>query len=153
MGNFEEGERSGKDVLLLVGVAKSFGNKAFFQSRSGGILSGTCGLLGRNGCGKTTLLPYDTGRAPGRRREHPCGRQRQNRLSAAAGAFPGRMCPYWRPFGMDWLSGEGKAREELSRYLLPVKVFLKGGKSVRRREKPTLSGQVDADRGVHSRRK
>lgn len=28
---FEEGERSGKDVLLLEGVAKSFGNKKLFS--------------------------------------------------------------------------------------------------------------------------
>lgn len=52
-----EGERSGKEVLVLKGVSKALGGKLLLQPFDWALFSGQrIGLLGPNGAGKTTLI-------------------------------------------------------------------------------------------------
>lgn len=52
-----EGERSGKEVMVLKGVSKSFGERQLLQPFDWTLFYGQrIGLLGPNGAGKTTLI-------------------------------------------------------------------------------------------------
>ncbi|HEX8907673.1 MAG TPA: ABC-F family ATP-binding cassette domain-containing protein [Anaeromyxobacteraceae bacterium] len=54
---FAEAPRSGKEVVRLEGVGKSFGDKLVYRGLSGQVLRGErVGIIGPNGAGKTTLL-------------------------------------------------------------------------------------------------
>lgn len=55
--SFEANDRSGKDVLFLDEVGKSFGDKRLFQTISMEVyFKEHIALIGKNGCGKSTLL-------------------------------------------------------------------------------------------------
>ncbi len=55
--SFEANDRSGKDVLVLDEVGKSFGEKTLFQAISMEVyFREHIALIGKNGCGKSTLL-------------------------------------------------------------------------------------------------
>lgn len=115
---FEEGERSGKDVLLLEGIAKSFGEKKLFSNLDLEVyFQEHVALLGRNGCGKTTLLRMILGDLPADAGSIRVG------ASARIGYLPQQVhfsredLSVLEAFREGLVIGEGKAREELSRYL------------------------------------
>src|SRR5262249_52988041 len=59
---FPEVARSGRDVIRLEGVAKSFGDKVVYRSVSGTVQRGErVAIVGVNGAGKTTLLKLVAG--------------------------------------------------------------------------------------------
>ena len=54
---FNEGPRSGNDVLFFKNISKSYGEKRILNNLNGEIKAGDrIALIGRNGAGKTTLL-------------------------------------------------------------------------------------------------
>jgi ATP-binding cassette subfamily F protein 3 len=59
---FGEAPRSGREVLRLEGIAKSFGEKRVYRGLSAGILRGErVAVIGANGAGKSTLLKLVAG--------------------------------------------------------------------------------------------
>ncbi|MBR0081638.1 MAG: ABC-F family ATP-binding cassette domain-containing protein [Clostridia bacterium] len=59
---FPEPQPTGNEVILLRGLAKSYGNTPVFDGLDTLILKGECVcLIGENGCGKSTLLKILTG--------------------------------------------------------------------------------------------
>ena len=115
---FEEGERSGKDVLLLEGVAKSFGNKKLFSNLDLEVYyQEHVALLGRNGCGKTTLLRMILGELPADAGSIRVGASARIGYLPQQVHFPREDVSVLEAFRDGLVIGEGKAREELSRYL------------------------------------
>lgn len=115
---FEEGERSGKDVLLLEGVAKSFGEKKLFSNLDLEVyFQEHVALLGRNGCGKTTLLRMILGELPADAGSIRVGASARIGYLPQQVHFPREDVSVLEAFREGLVIGEGKAREELSRYL------------------------------------
>ncbi len=136
---FEEGERSGKDVLYLENVSKRFGEKTLFSGLDLDVkFREHVALLGKNGCGKTTLLrmileeiPADTGTI---------------RLGANVriGYLPQQISfktedvTVLEAFREGLVIEEGKAREELSKYLFTKESVFKKVKNLSGGEKSRL---------------
>ena len=115
---FQEGERSGKDVLLLKGVAKSFGDRKLFSNLNLEVyFQEHVALLGRNGCGKTTLLRMILGELPADEGSIRVGAGARIGYLPQQVHFPKEDVSVLEAFRDGLVIGEGKAREELSRYL------------------------------------
>lgn len=115
---FEQGERSGKDVLHLEGVSKQFGEKQLFRNLSLDVrYKEHVALLGRNGCGKTTLLKMALGEIPADEGSIRLGGSVTIGYLPQQVHFPKEDVSVLEAFRDGLVIGEGKAREELSRYL------------------------------------
>jgi ATP-binding cassette subfamily F protein 3 len=63
--SFPEASRSGREVLRLEGVSKSFGARTVYRRLDAQVLRGErVGVIGPNGAGKTTLLKLVAGELP-----------------------------------------------------------------------------------------
>lgn len=115
---FSQGERSGKDVLRLEGVSKRFGEKQLFRNLTMDVrYKEHVALLGRNGCGKTTLLRMVLGEIPADEGILKLGGSVTVGYLPQQVHFPKEDVSVLEAFRDGLVIGEGKAREELARYL------------------------------------
>ena len=107
-------------------VSKRFGEKQLFRNLTMDVrYKEHVALLGRNGCGKTTLLRMVLGEIPADEGILKIGRQRDRRLSSPAGSFPEGGCERFRSLPGRAGNRRRQAREELARYLLPGRTYLR----------------------------
>lgn len=115
---FSQGERSVKDVLRLEGVSKRFGEKQLFRNLTMDVrYKEHVALLGRNGCGKTTLLRMVLGEIPADEGILKLGGSVTVGYLPQQVHFPKEDVSVLEAFRDGLVIGEGKAREELARYL------------------------------------
>lgn len=115
---FDDGNRSGKDVLRLEGVVKSYPGKVLFQDFCMEVFfQEHIALLGRNGCGKTTLIRMILGEEPVNGGTIYLGAGIKIGYLPQNIVFADENRTLLEEFRDDMVITEGKARELLSKYL------------------------------------
>lgn len=116
--NFSSTDRSGKDVLLIKNLFKSFNSNSIIEALDFHIRYGErIGLLGKNGCGKSTLLKIITQDYIHDKGELSIGASVKIGYLSQNIAFEKEDTTILEAFRNEFAISEGEARKILSKFL------------------------------------
>ena len=115
--SFEANDRSGKDVLVIDDVGKSFGDKRLLQAISMEVYyKEHVALIGKNGCGKSTLLRMILGEETVEEGRIKLGSSLKLGYLPQVVTFEKEELTVLETFREPLILSEGKGRELLARY-------------------------------------
>ena len=137
--DFDDDERSGKDVVFMQDVSKKFGEKELFSAFCMDIyFREHVGIIGKNGCGKTTLLNMLLGKEKADSGDIKIGASIQIGYLPQQVTFQNEDKTVLDTFREDLYVDEGKARELLAKYLFRNEQVFKKVKNLSGGEKSRL---------------
>lgn len=137
--NFSGSERSGKDVINIKNLSKSFGSNALFHDINMGVHYGEkIAIIGNNGCGKTTLLRIITGEEAPDSGEVILGSNLMMGYLEQNVSFNNENNTVIQEFRNSYACTEGQARGILARFLFYGEDVFKTVKSLSGGEKSRL---------------
>ncbi len=137
--DFDDDERSGKDVVYMQDVNKCFGEKELLSDFCMDIyFKEHVGIIGKNGCGKTTLLKILMGKEKADSGVIKIGCSLQIGYLPQQVTFSNEEKTVLDTFREDLSIDEGKARELLAKYLFRNEQVFKKVKNLSGGEKSRL---------------